>query len=479
MSRQIRRRAAPMTAKAVIARPMTSALWRAMMLATAFGAGLAATAWSAQAHDRRGAREPEVTSLKDQGQKPKALSAQRQSAIGQTQRASAQTPSPPSPPSSSKSSAKAPDWSKLKVDPSQAKLEDGRYVQTLADGTKLELTLEPATQQRLTKMLASRSVAYGSVVLLEPETGRVLAMVSEQERGGEPAYEDLARRAPSPSASVFKVVTIAALLEEGKVKDEESICYHGGRSSLSKSNIVGDPKLDRSCGTLSDAMAWSINSIIAKLAYQRLDKAQLDKWAERFGYNQPIPFEMSVERSVATMPEEPLERARAAAGFWHTTLSPLHGAMIGAAILNDGVMMAPALVERVIDPSGKTVYQLKPKTLRRVVSAKTAATLRQMMDRTTSVGTARSYFRQRKEFPSASIATGGKTGTLSRKTPSYLGYTWFVGYGQSKEDQALKVAVAGLLCNKPIWQIKGPYAASEAVRIYQSERKRRDTAQRP
>ena len=175
---------------------------------------------------------------------------------------------------------------------------------------------------------------------------------------------------------------------------------------------------------------------------------------------------------MADIPADDHERARTAAGFWNTHLSPLHGALISAAVLNDGVMMRPTLIQTFESAQGKTLYEFSPRVLRRVVKKATAHKLVEMMSRTTHVGTARKYFRLRNEFP-GDIATGGKTGTLSRKQPSYLGYTWFVGFGEGKEKGGPEIAVGGLVCNKPLWHIKGPYAASEAIRVYiEQERKR-------
>lgn len=363
------------------------------------------------------------------------------------------------------------DWVAAGLDISRAQEVDGKLVQTLPSGAKVTLTIDPKTQRQLEKMYASYKIPYGGVALIEPSTGKVRALVSQNH--GEPVIKDVALKPIAPSASVFKVITAAALVEGENISPSQKVCYHGGRSRLTDKNIEGDKRLDNRCGNLSDAVAWSINSLIAKLAYENLDKSELEDWAHRFGYNQKIPFELPVEVSVADISEEPHERARTAAGFWNTKLSPLHGAMISAAYMNDGVMMQPTLIESYENEAGQLTYTFEPRVWRRVMNKQTAVTVRKMMNRTTQVGTARKYFRFRNEFP-RDITTGGKTGTLSRKSPSYLGYTWFVGYGEANEKDGPAIAVGGLVCNKPLWHIKGPYAASEAIRIYiESERDQR------
>lgn len=457
MSRRIRRQHVGLVSASLGALPREVVIKRAIALTLTFGAGLALTSLTAMAQPTNKAPSKDAQPLK--------LSVERADGDTIVAPKPVATPEPVADEEVKEPAKRGMNLSKLGIDLSKIKLEKDRYVQYLSDGRKVTLTLDPTAQQRVEKLMASNKVTYGSVVLVEPETGRVLAMV-DRHNGSEAAYKELSTQAVAPSASVFKIVTIAALLEEKKATADEEVCYHGGRSSLSKTNIEGSAKLDKSCGTLSDAMTWSINSIIAKLAFHRLSKAQLDKWASKFGYNAQIPFELELTKSEAKLPADEHDRARGAAGFWHTYLSPLHGALIGATIINDGVMMVPTLVERVEDSKGKELHQFKAQVWRRVVSVKTARQLKSMMDRTTSVGTARKYFRFRNEFPSKKYLTGGKTGTLSRKTPSYLGYTWFVGYGEAKEHKGLKVGVSALICNTPVWHIKGPYAASEAVRIY-------------
>lgn len=367
------------------------------------------------------------------------------------------------------------DWQSAGLDISKAKNVDGKLVQTLDSGATVTLTLDPEVQEHLESLYAQYKIPYGGLVLLEPETGRVLAMIS-QTADGEESKGNIARATIAPSASVFKIVTIAALLEGEGFSPSKEVCYHGGIRSLTKKNIEGDAKRDTRCGDLSDAMAWSINSLVAKLAYAHLSPKELKGWAERFGYNQQLPFELEVGISEFETVSDAHERARSAAGFWHSTLSPLHGAMISAAVMNDGVMMQPSIIESYADPSGKVLKTFKSKKYKRVIKKSTARSLKKMMSRTTKVGTARKYFRLRKDFPK-NISTGGKTGTLSRKKPSYLGYTWFVGFGEDDKDSTLDVAVGGLVCNKPLWHIKGPYAASEGIRVaIESMRKKKKAA---
>ena len=124
---------------------------------------------------------------------------------------------------------------------------------------------------------------------------------------------------------------------------------------------LGDPPrqprrpaaVDRRCETLAYGLGKSQNAILAKLASRHLTAAQLARVGHAFGFEETIPFDVPVEPSHLDVPADALEFARTAAGFWHSTLSPMHGALLAAAIANHGEMPAPTLVERAFDAKGK------------------------------------------------------------------------------------------------------------------------------
>ncbi len=356
-------------------------------------------------------------------------------------------------------------WEDAGLDLQKAETNDqGELVQELPDGSRVVFTVDPDTQRYLDSVLASRPVPHGGVVMLEPETGRVLAM-SEDSASASPDYQNFTRNARPPSASIFKVVTAAALMSEAGQGRHQEVCYHGGTRGLTQRNITGDPNLDNRCDDLEGALALSINSLIAKQTYHHLEPDDLLQWAERFGYNTPIPFELPVEPSTASFGDDPYEVARAAAGFWHTHMSPLHGAMIAASIANDGVMMAPSLIERYESPEGEVLAEFRPEVFREVMEPELARQLDDMMEATASRGTARNYFGQQPRFPN-DIRVSGKTGTLSNQRP-FLRFTWFVGTGHHRQwDDHSGVAVAGLMANEPEWHMVGPQVASKALRQY-------------
>ncbi|MDC4224909.1 MAG: penicillin-binding transpeptidase domain-containing protein [Candidatus Manganitrophus sp.] len=90
------------------------------------------------------------------------------------------------------------------------------------------------------------------------------------------------------------------------------------------------------------------------MALRWLDVPTLLNYGERFQFNRPIPFELPVQVSRMQIDESERGLAMSAAGFGDVGLSPLHAAMIGSSIANDGVMMSPCMIDEVRDAEGNT-----------------------------------------------------------------------------------------------------------------------------
>ncbi|MGZ6131568.1 MAG: penicillin-binding transpeptidase domain-containing protein [Myxococcaceae bacterium] len=324
----------------------------------------------------------------------------------------------------------------------RARREGSRYV---VDGPEGEtaLTIVPGLQESLSRTLAEYQTPWAAVVVLEPSTGRVLAMVEHSEAA--PGLRGLPVKAVFPAASIFKLVTASALLEEGVTPADES-CYHGGKRNVSES-LLTDTSRDRQCVSLSEALGRSANVVFAKLTHRYLDPDKLRAAAELFRFNRPIPFAIPTDPSLAAVPDDPLELARTGAGFGDVFLSPLHGALIASVAANHGLWRAPILLERDLasapDPE-------------RILSEERAAALTGMMEETVTHGTARRFFRLR-ELRGAV----GKTGSLADRNP-FRDYSWFVGFAPK---DAPRIAVAAVVVNEPRWRIRAPWLAREAMRL--------------
>ena len=328
----------------------------------------------------------------------------------------------------------------------------GRYVAPLGD-KRATLTLDPRLQDRLERALDTYRVPWGATVLIEPATGRILAL-AEHSRA-EPGRRGLSLAALAPAASIFKLVTAAALLEQGIQPDEE-VCYHGGKRRLAPRLLADDPRRDHRCTTLVSAFGHSTNVVFAKLAGRGLDAERLRATAERFLFNTEIPFAHPVEVSRAVIPEDDFGFAETAAGFGTVKLSPLHAALLAAIVANDGVLVPPGIVDSVaggaVPPAGDP---------RRVIDETVAAELARMMRSTVTEGTARRAF-ARARGPLRGVPVAGKTGSLASAQP-YRDYSWFVGYAPANRPQ---VAIATVVVNERLWHARAPTVAREALEAY-------------
>jgi len=320
--------------------------------------------------------------------------------------------------------------------------EGGRLVVSTGEGEKT-LTVLPQLQERLKEILRSYETPYAAVVVMEPATGRVLAMVEHSE--ADPSMRGLPVKAIFPAASIFKVVTAAALLEAG-VDPDDTECSHGGLRRISARHLE-DTERDGECHSLAQALALSANAVFAKLTAKRLDPERLLQTARAFGFNAPIDFPIPVEPSLIAVPSDELGLARTGAGFGDAFLSPLHGAALAAIAANGGVWRTPILFEDAA-PSAPGP---------RVVSEAHARQLTAMMEETVTSGTARRIFRERGYRVAGAV---GKTGSLADKRP-FRDYSWFVGFAPK---EAPEVAVAAVIVNDPSWRIRATWLGREAMR---------------
>jgi peptidoglycan glycosyltransferase len=341
------------------------------------------------------------------------------------------------------------------------------YFAATNDGGRAELTLDPRMQDATDEVMRAFAIPYAGAVVLSIPDGRVLAMVGRSAADPRLGAEELALQPWAPAASVFKVVSASALVEVGGISGATRTCYHGGVSSVLADNLVDIPSIDGRCDTLAYGIGKSQNAILAKLASRHLTTDSLGRVGAAFGFDQTIPFELPIAPSHLDVPSEPLEFARAAAGFWHSTLSPMHGALLAATIANQGVMPAPTLVGSVVAADG-SVVPLPLGLSRRVVTASTAREVGKMMELTTRIGTARATFNDKKGRRLLAVDVAGKTGTLGAETDhGYVGYSWFIGYAPADHP---KIAFAVTLGNHPSWRIKATYVARRIVTEYLTER---------
>lgn len=340
-------------------------------------------------------------------------------------------------------------------------LASGKSEGTTETGTKIVLTLDERLQRDIFELFRKYDPPYGAFAALEPETGRVLALVGYRKGGESDPWLPL--KALYPAASLIKVVTAAAALERGTITPGEEIVYRGGIYRITRRNIHAKRGRGASAMSLEEAIAKSANSVFGKVAVNHVGGEALEEYMEKFGFGQRIPFGLPVEVSRGEVPRDEYNLARTGAGFGEVYVSPLHMAMVMAAIGSSGEMPQPFLVERIEEPGGEALYEASPSKWRDTVTPETAEALLRMMVKTIEIGTSHRAFGSPSSTPLLQdMEVAGKTGSVSGWSPR-MRFEWFAGVAPVEGPM---LAVAALVVNSSRWKIKGSYVGKEAFSSY-------------
>jgi cell division protein FtsI/penicillin-binding protein 2 len=343
--------------------------------------------------------------------------------------------------------------------------EGDKFVITDSSGLKHYMTPDPELQNKAMGILAQHKVPWGILVAIQPITGKVLAFASYSQL--EKHAEKMITRATFPAASLFKIITAAAAVEQAGLSSNTKINFRGGNYTLNKSNYIPDKKRDKRTMSLSEALGRSINPAFGRVSVLNLTPYLLQRYAKLFGFDSNVSFEFPVEQSTFTVPDSQFETARTGAGFGDVFLSPLHAALITTAIANGGKMMRPYIVDQSIDSQGKVKYTSNPSLLRSTVLRSTAAELIEMMKKTVTDGTARKHFHRKKHNILDSISIAAKTGTLSGTNPKGR-YHWFVATAPTQNPE---IAIASLVIDPGTARINGTGVGRIFLEYYFSQKK--------
>lgn len=327
----------------------------------------------------------------------------------------------------------------------------------------VHFTLDRELQEKIEETYQRYDPTYAAFVAMDPETGKILAMVdySNEENSG-----NLALKASYPAASVFKVVTAAAALNDGKLRPKTIFPVNGRFGTLYKRNLRDIVNRWTRYITIEEAFAKSVNSVFGQIAMNRVGPGSLQKHANQFGFNQKIAFDMPIEMGSAMVPtDDEFGLAESGSGYTQKqTLNPVQGAMIAAAVVNGGKIPAPYLVDQVTNQDGTKVYEAEQnENLFRPMDQETAKSLSLIMENTVTRGTARREFRDYNHNPVLSkLFIGGKTGSFTGTAPAGK-YDWFVGFAQSSADPRKKIVYASMIVNRKYWKVKSYRIAREAI----------------
>lgn len=291
-------------------------------------------------------------------------------------------------------------------------------------GKNLVLTIDRNMQEIVEKALKDGvnefSATSASAVVVDPYTGEILAMASyptfdpnsKTQGVGRMSKNDIVSMSYEPG-STFKVITAAAALENGvvdtsKVYKDEGRCWRWNprAEKICDTHVYGDMNMGA-------AMVQSSNIVFAKIAAE-VGADRLYRMARNFGFGMRTSEDFEGEESGKLLQPYELtrdDRTLKTMGFGHSVMvTPIQMVMAYSAIANGGKLMEPMIVKEWRDAEGNLVEKKEPVEVRRVISEKTAAKIRKMLNNVVNSGTAKRV--ASKKLPD--IFFGGKTGTAEK-----------------------------------------------------------------
>lgn len=283
----------------------------------------------------------------------------------------------------------------------------------------------------------------GSCVVMNPKTGEVLALVSNPSYDPNSVDEDwddliqntdgpLVNRATSGAyrpGSTFKIVTATGLLNYGL----DTSYNDTGVETIQGYDIRNFADQTFGMVNLRSAFVDSINTYFASKTND-LGRDKYMELAEKFMINKDYDFDMDKNKAIIPFDDlNQVDLAMTGFGYGKTQITPLHMAMITSAIANEGKMMQPRLVTKVVDKDGKIIEEKKEKVLSEVTSVENANIIRDMMVSVVNEGTGTSAYLD-------SVQIAGKTGTADKE--NNLLDAWFVGFAPAYDpDIAIALVV--------------------------------------
>ena len=315
-------------------------------------------------------------------------------------------------------------------------------------GNSIVTTLNVTLSQTASNALGSQK---GAVVVMEPDTGKILAMVSKPtynpneltdavwkkltaDSDDDSALYNRATQGLYPPGSTFKLYTALQYMRENDT-------YHKFRFRCSGSIGSGTERIQCYGGevhgrvNLTSAFAKSCNVFFCRIGSE-LNVSAWKSLCESFYYNKSIPLDKLEQKASRFSIDGNTSKGdlmQASIGQGDTLVSPLQNALLVCAAVNEGTLMKPYLVDRVEDFAGNVVSEKEPVKLSEPITSEEAKALKKLMRATVTEGTATSLLY-------GNYKAGGKTGSAEFQNGSTDSHAWFVGYAE-KDKKKLVVSI--------------------------------------
>jgi stage V sporulation protein D (sporulation-specific penicillin-binding protein) len=314
------------------------------------------------------------------------------------------------------------------------------------DGLDLKLTIDSKVQTIVERELDIAQAKYNPdgiiAIAMNPNNGEILAMSSRPDF--DPANfrnvppEVYNRNLPVWSTyepgSTFKILTLAAALEEGKVDLDKDHFHDPGHVEVAGARIRCWKKGGHGSQTFLEVVENSCNPGFVELG-QRLGKETLFKYVENFGFGQKTGIDLQGEGKGIMFNIDrvgPVEQATTAFGQG-VSVTPIQQVAAVSAAVNGGILYTPYIAKELIDPvTGEIVMKKSPEAKRRVISEETSKEIRHALESVVAKGSGKNAYVD-------SYRVGGKTGTAQKaKDGRYLENNHivsFIGFAPADDPQ--------------------------------------------
>ncbi|OIK15191.1 stage V sporulation protein D [Bacillus sp. MUM 13] len=304
------------------------------------------------------------------------------------------------------------------------------------DGDNLKLTIDSKIQTIMERELDNAQATYdpdGIVgIAMNPNTGEILAMSSrptfDPDNFQKVKPEVYNRNLPVWSAyepgSTFKIITLAAAIEEKKVNLTNEHFYDSGHVKVGGANLHCWKRGGHGDQTFLEVVENSCNPGFVEMG-NRLGKDKLFEYIHNFGFGEKTGIDLQGESKGILFNMDrvgPVEQATTAFGQG-VSVTPIQQVAAVSAAVNGGTLYTPYIAKELIDPkTGKVLMEKKPQAKRKVISAKTSAEIRNALESVVAKGSGKKAFVE-------SYRVGGKTGTAQKaQNGRYLENNYIVSF---------------------------------------------------
>lgn len=324
------------------------------------------------------------------------------------------------------------------------------------DGKDLYLTIDRRIQGYVEEALDEAEQAYHpekmTVIVADPHSGEVLAMANRPHFNPY-RYWDISNynvqinhavASVFEPGSTFKIVTLAAAVEEGVFHPDETY-MSGTYRKLPGANVIRDHNSGKGWGkiTFLEGVQRSSNVAFVILGYERLKKQKLFEYIHKFGFGAPtgIGFSGEEEGKLREVNQAyPVEVATTTFGQG-VAVTAIQQVAAVSAVANGGSLLKPLLINKVRDAhTGEIVLDNKPHEVRKVISPATSLAVSNMLESVVTDGTGKLYNLE-------GYHVAGKTGTAQKPRKNGRGYEpgkyihSFIGYAPKDNPELLVYVV--------------------------------------